>query len=197
MIALLNRFFHHFYRDLKKLYHYNFLLLSCSFILFFTSVAFSVDTKESNIYVLKKQTRKEGLSGVSALLSFENEAFKKRIAEGQDPFSFDRKKDTSDPTVAFSEGEEYDDYQILEYALFKLKPSGTVIKDGKHGKESVLVFPNGDTLRQGDIFRIRIKSNIYPIQLSKVTAKSYTFKRYSAEIEENFEESASADVPKQ
>lgn len=164
-------------------------------ILCFTPLLFCADNKNESSYVLKRSKRRAVLEDVSVFLTLTDEQFKAAIAEIRDPFTFDRDIDTGGPSVAFEEGEEYDDYQILEYALFKLKPSGTVIKEGPKGSERVLVFPNGDTLKEGDIFKIRIKDKAYPIQLSRVTPQSYTFKRYDAEIEEFFNQEVFADVP--
>ncbi len=165
------------------------------FLIFFlgiTSLLYCLDTNNNPLSVIRKSERKQLLDGFQKYLDLSDKDLEKVIANTQDPFDLDRKKESNDPTVPLTGDEVYDDFEVIQCALYKLRPSGVVIRSDAR----MLVFPNGDTLKQGDIFKFRIKNTVYPIQLSEVTQKSYKFKRHDAELEELIQQ-PEATKPKQ
>jgi hypothetical protein len=77
------------------------------------------------------------------------------------------------------------DEEALERIARQVKPSGSII----FGQMQALQFPSGEMMRQGEVFRARIRDEVYEVTLVSVSLRDYTLQLGEARLNRYFESS--------
>lgn len=76
-------------------------------------------------------------------------------------------------------------FEALDRIAPKFKPSGAII----YGEVQAIQFPSGELMRVGDVFRARIRDEVYEITLVSVSLRNYTLQLGEVRLIRPFESS--------